>query len=156
MVMFSLRTVKSSSQCIRRPRLVSPPILKRQTRSVWKLPFKLPRYKFTPFEPIPEEDKKVKVKHAKPFNPLQRPVSHREEEEDNWVATPMNGIIPVVVVAIIVWGMSEKWMRTLPVASDGQFGPMRYANDPRAKYWGNYRYDIQPRSGRRHWDRDQT
>jgi hypothetical protein len=98
---------------------------------------------------------KVKEKRARPFNPNRpTPTSHRDEEEDDkWVATPLNGVIPVFVVVATLWAMSEKWMRTLPVPNDGQFGPMRYANDPRAKYWGNYRYDIQPRQGRRHYDR---
>jgi len=156
-VMFSLRVVKSS-QCIRRPPLVAPLFQTGQKRSAWKWPqisrWKLPRYKFNPFDPVPEEQPKVIEKRARPFNPNRpRPKTHREEEEDDWVATPMNGSIPALVVAVTFWGFTEKWMRTLPVPTDGQFGPMRYANEPRAKHWGNYRYDIQPTKGRRHLDR---
>jgi len=167
--MFSLHQIKSTP-CIHRPSLVSPPLLLRQSRSVWKLPwkrpwklpFKIPRklrnlrteWDFSPFEPIPEEPKTIKLPRAKPFDPDRKaPHSHREEEEDNWVATPMNGSIPVIAVVVTLWALSEKWMRTLPSPNDGQFGPMRYAGDPRAKYWGNYRRDIQPRQGRRHYDR---
>jgi hypothetical protein len=157
--MFSIR---KSLQCIRRPPRVAPLLQTGQKRSAWdwrKVSESrwIPRWKLpNPFDPVPEAEllPRKKDKRARPFNPDRpRPNTHREEEEDDFVATPMNGAIPVVAVAVIFWGFTEKWMRTLPVPNDGNFGPMRYANDPRAKYWGNYRYDIQPTPGRRHLDR---
>ena len=158
-----MRVQVKSTRCIHRPPLVSPPLLLRQSRSLWKLPWKLP-WKFPwklpkfpeaqrpTFEPIPKEP--PKPRRSAPFDPdRKRPHTHRRKEEDNWVAMPMNGTIPVLIVSAIVWGAGEKWLRTLPCPNDGRFGPTRYADDPRAKHWGEYRRDIQPRQGRRHLDR---
>ena len=120
---------------------------RREIRTRWRFPLFLPSLVKEPPKPL---------KRAPAFDPeAPTPVSHRpkDTEEEDWVATPWNGTIPVVFVVIIFWGLSEKWLRTLPCANDGEFGPMRYANNPDAKYWGNYRYNIQPRKGRRHLGR---
>jgi hypothetical protein len=121
-------------------------------------PQKARRFTLSIWEPIPEKLIKRYEQHpnrASAFNPDKpTPVSHREyADEDGWEATFWNGSIPILLVVAVLWGLSEKWMRTLPVPNDGEFGPMRYANNPDAKYWGNYRRDIQPRKGRRHWDK---
>jgi hypothetical protein len=116
------------------------------------------RYKFPGFPVfthIPEKVEKRVPKRPAAFDPeAPPPLSNRPRDtsEEDWVATPRNGVIPVMAIVFIGWGLSEKWMRTLPCPSDGEFGPMRYANNPDAKYWGNYRRDIQPRKGRRHFD----
>jgi hypothetical protein len=115
-------------------------------------------FRFTIWEPIPEKLIKRYEQHpnrASAFNPdIPTPKSHREyADDDGWEATFWNGSIPILFVVAVLWGLSERWMRTLPVPNDGQFGPMRYANNPDAKHWGNYRRDIQPRKGRRHWDK---
>jgi hypothetical protein len=113
------------------------------------------KFKLNLFQPASVKPPKKKPKRPAAFDrSAPTPLSHRPryDEEDNWIATPWNGTIPVLFVTAIAWGLSEKWMRTLPVPNDGEFGPMRYANNPDAKYWGNYRRDIQPRKGRRHYD----
>ena len=108
------------------------------------------------FERIPKPEPKRLSKRASAFDQaLPQPLSHRPQEdeaEDNWVPTATNGSIPIIAVVLVGWGLSEKWMRTLPCPNDGEFGPMRYGGNPDAKYWGNYRRDIQPRKGRRHLD----
>lgn len=94
-------------------------------------------------------------KKAKAFDKeAPTPVSHRpvDTSEKDWVATPFNGMIPGIFTAIIFFALVDKYLYTLPTPNDGEFGPMRYANDPDAKYWGDYRRDIQPRKGRRHLD----
>ena len=119
---------------------------RREFQKNWRLGF---------FKEVPEIPRPKKAKGTSAFDPdVPTPLSHRprDTKEEDWVATPLNGMIPVVAVALIGWGLSEKWMRTLPCPNDGEFGPMRYANDPNAKYWGRYRKDIQPRKGRRHYD----
>ena len=113
------------------------------------------RYRFDLFKPAQEKKPRKRPRRSPAFNPdAPAPVSHRPKDtsEEDWVATPWNGTIPVLFVTAVAWGLSEKWMRTLPTPNDGEFGPMRYTNDPRAKHWGNYRRDIQPRKGRRHYD----
>ena len=110
---------------------------------------------FPLLESVPEKNFKKVSKRSSAFDPeAPPPLSNRppDTSEEDWVATPWNGTIPVVAVVVVMWGLSEKWMRTLPCPSDGQFGPMRYANNPDARHWGNYRRDIQPRKGRRHFD----
>jgi len=117
---------------------------RRELRIKWRFPILVPA--FTKDRPKPS-------KRAPAFDPgIPTPITHREKdtEEEDWVATPWNGTIPVLFAVSIIWGLSEKWMRTLPCPNDGEFGPMRYANNPDARYWGNYRADIQPRKGRRH------
>ena len=111
------------------------------------------RFWLDPFEPIPEKKPQRLSPRARSFDPeaLLFYVEDRQEE-DEWEATMWNGIIPPVFLAICFWGLSEKWMRTLPTANDGEFGPMRYRDNPDARYWGNYRYDIQSRKGRRQFD----
>lgn len=107
------------------------------------------------FEPLPEKEPQKPSKRSTAFDPdAPAPLSHRPKDttEEDWVATPLNGTIPVIAAVLVGWGLSEKWMRTLPCPNDGEFGPMRYAGNPDAKYWGNYRRDIQPRKGRRHFD----
>lgn len=63
-------------------------------------------------------------------------------------------MIPVVLFVIVAWGLTEKWFWMLPTVNDGEFGPMRYAGNPEAMHWGNYRRDIQSRKGRRQYDMD--
>jgi hypothetical protein len=120
---------------------------RRRLRTEWEAPM---------FTPIPVKPPAKIAKRARSFDPeAPKPLSHRppKTEEDDWVATPWNGMIPLAALVAVLWGLSEKWMRTLPCPNDGEFGPMRYANNPDAKYWGDYRKDIQPRKGRRHLDR---
>jgi hypothetical protein len=115
--------------------------------------FRFPKFGF--LSDIPEKEVTKPSKRSPAFDPeAPMPLSNRPRDtsEEEWVATPLNGTIPIVAIALVGWGLSEKWLRTLPCPSDGQFGPMRYANNPDAKYWGNYRRDIQPRKGRRHFD----
>ena len=142
---------KSSSNMFLRPRTQL-----RHTNIHQTLPIVQKRFKvrFDLFQPAVEKSPKKKPKRPAAFDrTAPTPLSHRpREDEDDWVATPWNGTIPVLFVTAVAWGLSEKWMRTLPVPNDGEFGPMRYANNPDAKYWGNYRRDIQPRKGRRHFD----
>jgi hypothetical protein len=119
----------------------------RELRQTWDFPL---------FADVQEKKPKKVSKRSPAFDPeAPTPLSNRPRDtsEEDWVATPWNGMIPVVAVAAVGWGLSEKWLRTLPCPNDGEFGPMRYANNPDAKHWGNYRKDIQPRKGRRHLDR---
>ena len=124
------------------------------------LPADWKRRRFNPpglpvLAPVVEKAKKKVPKRPAVFDPeAPTPLSNRPRDtsEEDWVATPWIGVIPLIAIVFIGWGLSEKWMRTLPCPSDGEFGPMRYANNPDAKYWGNYRRDIQPRKGRRHFD----
>jgi|SRR5271167_198826 len=138
-------------------------MLKRALQRIFPFTHDIDRRKFKPpkIDPFVEreqpkqEEKKKPSKRSTAFNPeAPPPLSNRPRDtsEEDWVATPWNGMIPVVAVVVIGWGLSEKYLRTLPCPNDGPFGPMRYANNPDAKYWGNYRRDIQPRKGRRHFD----
>jgi hypothetical protein len=106
------------------------------------------------FEPIPEKEPKKLDNRARAFDPEADLFfkEDRKDWEDEWEATMWNGTIPILFVGMCYWGFSEKWMRTLPTVNDGEFGPMRYAGNPDARYWGNYRYDIQSRKGRRQFD----
>src|SRR5438067_1878500 len=112
---------------------LKPYISSEWARRHWETP-KLPLFK-----DIPEKVGKKASKRSPAFDPdAPRPLSNRPRDtsEDDWVATPWNGVIPVFAVVAVAWGLSEKWMRTLPCPNDGEFGPMRYANNPDAKYWG--------------------
>lgn len=103
--------------------------------------------------PVPKKEVQKESKRSAAFDPdAPTPLSNRPRDtsEEDWVATPWNGVIPILAAVAVGWGFGEKWLRTLPCPNDGEFGPMRYANNPDAKYWGNYRKDIQPRKGRRH------
>jgi len=128
-------------------RYLPPDWERRAVRKNWRLGL---------FAPPPEKVVEKPSKRPSAFDPdAPAPLSHRprESDDDGWVATPFNGAIPVIAAVLVAWGLSEKWLRTLPCPNDGEFGPMRYAGNPDAKYWGNYRRDIQPRKGRRHLDR---
>jgi hypothetical protein len=127
-----------------------------QIKSIIQPPKPAPRHRFPILAPAPPPEKQPKS----PVRPrafdtqnAQIAVSHRTYEKDEWVSEFWNGMVPVIGLAIVVWGLMDRWMHSLPTPNDGQFGPMRYARMEGARYWGEYRKEIQPRPGRRHYDR---
>jgi hypothetical protein len=116
-----------------------------------------PRRRFFPLlEPAPNPPKVAKRPtrpEAFDSNNAQITISHRPKEKDEWVVTFWDGMVPLIGAAVVVWNVAERWLHSLPTPNDGALGPMRYAAQEEAKYWGDYRLDIQPRAGRKHFDR---
>jgi hypothetical protein len=115
--------------------------------------FRLPYLTMLNGEPA-KEPKKLSDRPPA-FDPdVPTPLSHRKRDtsEEDWVATPWNGTIPILIAVIVMAGLADKALLFLPCPNDGEFGPMKYTNNPDAKYWGNYRKNIEPRKGRRHLD----
>ena len=78
-------------------------------------------------------------------------VEGRDPSDDEWIATPLNGMIPMFMGLFVLWGAADKQIRLTPMPNDAEEGPERYMYRSDALHWGDYRRYIRVRKGRHIW-----